>query len=106
MPKVRYGTGPRGTEDEVWKMMRNRPSWWLGGFEFTTGSSGSNARREFATPTWLFALLAGLLPACRLATARRSRKHRRLGCCPLCGYDLRATPDRCPECGKEAAAVG
>ena len=50
-------------------------------------------------PHWFLALLFAILPALHLRSMLRSRRLHRLGHCPRCGYDLRATPDRCPECG-------
>jgi hypothetical protein len=50
---------------------------------------------------WLQALILvmpGTVLVKRIGTASR----RRHGCCIRCGYDLRATPDHCPECGTTA----
>lgn len=50
-------------------------------------------------PDWLLMILALTAPACQIRPAIRSHQRRKRGQCLVCGYDLRATPDRCPECG-------
>jgi hypothetical protein len=61
---------------------------------------------EVGAPTWLVLLITGVPPLWyflgpyrRLRIRRYRIKH---GLCLACGYDLRATPVRCPECGLEA----
>jgi hypothetical protein len=54
---------------------------------------------EWTFPAWLAALVLATPPALWVVAWQRRRRILREGRCPGCGYDLRASRERCPECG-------
>jgi hypothetical protein len=61
---------------------------------------GYDRTQSLAVPYWMIAAVLAIPPVAW--ALRRSRRWRRppAGCCPGCGYDLRASSGRCPECGR------
>lgn len=66
-------------------------------------ASGAFTGTQYIVPHWLAATLLAVLPIYALTRLlrlkRRMRRRIANDLCPSCGYDLRASPDRCPECG-------
>jgi hypothetical protein len=56
-------------------------------------------------PLWFPVALLAAAPAVRRGRAWRLARRGGRGQCPRCGYDLRATPERCPECGAAVAVA-
>jgi hypothetical protein len=73
--------------------------------EAGAGTGAGTSPRQFrvwrtvTVPLYALVLLLGLAPAVSFGRRLRARARRNRGLCHRCGYDLRATPDRCPECG-------
>ncbi len=96
---------PRNPLGLIWRFQLlgfvvQKDSFWVGGPG--SGISLTNIRGgTLVLPYWLLATISAvplLLLAPGLRRARRTRRRQRLGLCLRCGYDLRASPERCPEC--------
>jgi hypothetical protein len=86
---------PRGMWDE-----NERTRWKrLGFYHYRQEYEDLGVFRLVAAPHWAIAAILLPLPAMWLCRRVREVRRRRSGLCPACSYDLRATPERCPECG-------
>ena len=60
-----------------------------------------NEALRVIAPLWIPTVLFWAYPLYLKSGVHRRRKRKKLGLCLKCGYDLRASKERCPECGQE-----
>lgn len=134
---VSYRFPPNRAGGDVVNFTRTNPLWWVisargritlcrqdgrdwgeefpgfdvAGFKYGGHRGPVGSLYNVAVPHWFMAAVFLPLPAIWSVGAirhRRSARRRERGLCPQCAYDLRASADRCPECGAsivESAAV-
>ena len=92
---------PRG---RYYPMILDRQSMY--GFDFAHDHGiGPGRFWVIVFPLWLPFGLFLLLAVVAVRWFFRDKNRARDGYCINCGYDLRATPGRCPECGTEAGTA-
>ena len=111
---VRPIVGPRNThsqQDSEWmkpfgsRVAFNRRGFEVGRMPAIGTDSTSRLVMEGYTwwvgvPDWFAMIGLAVLPAVAWGRRRRAieQERKERGQCIVCGYDLRATPERCPEC--------
>ncbi len=76
---------------------RGLPRPWL--YEYWPGVEFRGGRpriRILRIPLWPMAGICGVVVVHHFHVLRRNRKRKKLGLCVDCGYDLRASAERCP----------
>jgi len=97
----RLGVGHIHWDDAPATSLWNR----LGFYSYETGlttSFSDETEKIIAFPAALPAIFFAIPSLLFLGRLLKQRRRKRANLCPHCGYDLRATPTQCPECGRTA----
>jgi hypothetical protein len=104
LPRRTRWKGGRYKDDQPYKRM-SAPAWVAPFVDWSARTTNRSRIMYITVPYWplIGATFAGAWLAGRPSRLRRRRVRR--GQCEWCGYDLRATPARCPECGFDAVVA-
>ncbi|HEY2587909.1 MAG TPA: hypothetical protein VGI81_19350 [Tepidisphaeraceae bacterium] len=82
--------------------------WHFLGFHVAAGTLGTWGWKFNAilVPYWALLIPLAIPPLTGFRRAIRRARRRRRGQCLACGYDLRQSPERCPECGRPVEGSG
>ena len=99
-----WGWGRLGVGHVGWEELPRRSFWNRLGFHHYSGqgfvtSFSSESTDGIVVPAWLPAVILAIPPLVWVRRVVGDRRRSGRGLCASCGYDLRATPERCPECG-------
>jgi hypothetical protein len=98
--RLRYVARPSKPSDfdDLGNSYARRMGFFFNLQQFANGP-GTQAADAILVPDWLLFVFFLTPAVVVIKRVRREARLERANKCIVCGYDLRATPDRCPECG-------
>jgi hypothetical protein len=106
-PRIKHVIDDQALDPDWWNRFKgytvddnfNYFRWGGGGFGYFKWKDRSDPEWDVTLPMWFFCAISAVIPMGWSIGHVRRRWRRETGRCLACGYDLRETPYRCPECG-------
>ncbi|MGE5608945.1 MAG: hypothetical protein ACM359_06810 [Bacillota bacterium] len=90
----------RGPSERTWLGFRFGKEIAFLTYDHTARVSPKRTIWTAIVPDWFVVVLTAAMPVVWTLRGWQRVRRRAAGCCVSCGYDLRASKERCPECGR------